>query len=174
MTLRGRGRSIVLPPWAILRHVVNHSSYHRGQVASKLKRFGIEQSATDLLFWGHRAVGGASVSGATQRGLVVVVLGKSERVDSASASGSPGQETAGRAGRGQEVIGSVRSGRLVATWRAGAEDGSTGVADPAGPTQSRRRLSLGRSVSRIPRIDGKFPWRSPVGAPVSPSSCLPN
>ncbi len=51
MTLRGRGRSIVLPPWAILRHVVNHSSYHRGQVASKLKRFGIEQPATDLLFW---------------------------------------------------------------------------------------------------------------------------
>jgi uncharacterized damage-inducible protein DinB len=51
MTLRGRGRTIVLPPWAILRHVVNHSSYHRGQVASKLKRFGIEQPATDLLFW---------------------------------------------------------------------------------------------------------------------------
>jgi uncharacterized damage-inducible protein DinB len=51
MTLRGRGRSMVLPPWAILRHVVNHSSYHRGQVASKLKRFGIEQPATDLLFW---------------------------------------------------------------------------------------------------------------------------
>jgi len=42
---------MVLPPWAILRHVVNHSSYHRGQVASKLKRFGIEQPATDLLFW---------------------------------------------------------------------------------------------------------------------------
>jgi len=51
MTFRGRGRTIVLPPWAILRHVVNHSSYHRGQVASKLKRFGVEQPATDLLFW---------------------------------------------------------------------------------------------------------------------------
>ncbi len=51
MTLRGRGRSMVLPPWAILRHVVNHSSYHRGQAASKLKRFGVEQPATDLLFW---------------------------------------------------------------------------------------------------------------------------
>ncbi len=51
MTLRGRGRTLVLPPWVILRHVVNHSSYHRGQVASKLKRFGIEQPATDLLFW---------------------------------------------------------------------------------------------------------------------------
>jgi len=51
MTPRGRGRTVVLPPWAILRHVVNHSSYHRGQVASKLKRFGIEQPATDLLCW---------------------------------------------------------------------------------------------------------------------------
>jgi len=51
MTLRGAGRTIVLPPWTILRHVVNHSSYHRGQVASKLKRCGIEQPATDLLFW---------------------------------------------------------------------------------------------------------------------------
>lgn len=51
MTLRGAGRTIVLPPWAILRHVVNHSSYHRGQVASKLKRYGVEQPATDLVFW---------------------------------------------------------------------------------------------------------------------------
>jgi hypothetical protein len=24
----------------MLRHIVNHSTYHRGQVASKLKRFG--------------------------------------------------------------------------------------------------------------------------------------
>ncbi len=50
-TFRGRGRVAVLPPWAVLRHVVNHSTYHRGQVASKLKRFGIEQPATDLVFW---------------------------------------------------------------------------------------------------------------------------
>jgi hypothetical protein len=50
----------------------------------------------------------------------------------------------------------ARSRRLMATRRAGAEDGSTGVADPAGPTQSRGRLSLGRPVSRITRIDGEF------------------
>jgi uncharacterized damage-inducible protein DinB len=36
---------------ALLRHIVNHSSYHRGQVASKLKRFGIEQPNTDFFFW---------------------------------------------------------------------------------------------------------------------------
>ena len=51
MTLRGGGRSAVLPPWAVLRHVVNHATYHRGQIASKLKRFGIEQPATDFIFW---------------------------------------------------------------------------------------------------------------------------
>jgi uncharacterized damage-inducible protein DinB len=51
LTLRAIGRSFTLPRWAILRHVVNHSSYHRGQVASKLKRFGVEQSITDFFWW---------------------------------------------------------------------------------------------------------------------------
>jgi uncharacterized damage-inducible protein DinB len=50
-TYSRRGRTAVLPPWVVLRHVVNHSTYHRGQVASKLKRFGIEQPATDFVFW---------------------------------------------------------------------------------------------------------------------------
>jgi len=40
-----------LPFWAVLRHVVNHASYHRGQVAVKLKRLGVEPPATDLVFW---------------------------------------------------------------------------------------------------------------------------
>jgi uncharacterized damage-inducible protein DinB len=51
ITLRAIGRSFTLPRWAILRHIVNHSSYHRGQIASKLKRFGIEQSITDFFWW---------------------------------------------------------------------------------------------------------------------------
>ncbi len=51
LTLRAIGRTFTLPRWAILRHVVNHSSYHRGQVASKLKRFGIEQPITDFFWW---------------------------------------------------------------------------------------------------------------------------
>jgi uncharacterized damage-inducible protein DinB len=51
LTLRAIGRTFTLPRWAILRHIVNHSSYHRGQVASKLKRFGIEQQITDLFWW---------------------------------------------------------------------------------------------------------------------------
>ena len=51
LTLRAIGRTFTLPRWAILRHIVNHSSYHRGQVASKLKRFGIEQPNTDFFWW---------------------------------------------------------------------------------------------------------------------------
>jgi uncharacterized damage-inducible protein DinB len=51
VTLRRRMRTVTLPPWAVLRHVVNHTTYHRGQVASKLKRFGIQQAETDFVFW---------------------------------------------------------------------------------------------------------------------------
>ena len=51
LTLRRSGRTATLPPWAMLRHIVNHSTYHRGQVASKLKRFGIELPITDFFFW---------------------------------------------------------------------------------------------------------------------------
>lgn len=49
--LSRRGRTAVLPPWVVLRHVVNHTTYHRGQVASKLKRFGVQQPETDLVYW---------------------------------------------------------------------------------------------------------------------------
>jgi uncharacterized damage-inducible protein DinB len=51
LTLRAIGRTFTLPRWAMLRHIVNHSSYHRGQIASKLKRFGIEPPNTDFFFW---------------------------------------------------------------------------------------------------------------------------
>ena len=51
LTLRRRAYTATLPPWALLRHIVNHSTYHRGQVASKLKRFGIEQPVSDFFFW---------------------------------------------------------------------------------------------------------------------------
>lgn len=51
LTLRWPGGTATLPQWALLRHIVNHSSYHRGQIASKLKRFGVEQPNTDFFFW---------------------------------------------------------------------------------------------------------------------------
>jgi uncharacterized damage-inducible protein DinB len=48
---RRTGEALTMPPWVILRHVVNHTTYHRGQVASKLKRFGVQQAETDLVWW---------------------------------------------------------------------------------------------------------------------------
>jgi uncharacterized damage-inducible protein DinB len=51
LRLRAIGRTFTLPRWAMPRHIVNHSSYHRGQVASKLKRLGVEQPNTDFFFW---------------------------------------------------------------------------------------------------------------------------
>ena len=50
-TFSRRGRTAVLPPWAVLRHVVNHGTYHRGQVASKLKRLGVEPPMPDFAWW---------------------------------------------------------------------------------------------------------------------------
>ena len=51
VTYSRRGRTATLPPWVVLRHVVNHTTYHRGQVASKLKRFGVQQAETDFVYW---------------------------------------------------------------------------------------------------------------------------
>ena len=45
------GQEATLPLWAVYRHVVNHDTYHRGQVASKLRRFGVEPPITDLALW---------------------------------------------------------------------------------------------------------------------------
>jgi uncharacterized damage-inducible protein DinB len=56
VTLQRRGRTVTMPPWAVLRHIVNHTTYHRGQVASKLKRFGIQQPETDFVFWVYEQV----------------------------------------------------------------------------------------------------------------------
>jgi uncharacterized damage-inducible protein DinB len=45
----GKGASV--PVWAVLRHVVNHATYHRGQVAAKLRLLGFDPPVTDLVFW---------------------------------------------------------------------------------------------------------------------------
>ena len=46
-----KGVTYTVPLWAALRHVVNHETYHRGQVASKLKRLGVEAPITDFIYW---------------------------------------------------------------------------------------------------------------------------
>jgi uncharacterized damage-inducible protein DinB len=46
-----QGQEVVLPLWAVFRHVVNHATYHRGQIASKIKLLGGQPPATDLVYW---------------------------------------------------------------------------------------------------------------------------
>ncbi len=47
--LQGKERTALF--WAVLRHVVNHASYHRGQISSMLRRVGGKPVATDMVFW---------------------------------------------------------------------------------------------------------------------------
>jgi uncharacterized damage-inducible protein DinB len=56
VTFARRNWSVTLPPWVVLRHIVNHTTYHRGQVASKLKRFGIQQAETDMVYFAKELV----------------------------------------------------------------------------------------------------------------------
>jgi len=44
-----QGAESQLPLWQIVLHVVNHGSYHRGQVATMLRQSGIKPPGTDLL-----------------------------------------------------------------------------------------------------------------------------
>ena len=37
--------------WQIFRHIVNHGTYHRGQVANMLRQLGVKPPTTDLLYW---------------------------------------------------------------------------------------------------------------------------
>lgn len=45
------GETFASPLWRLLRHVVNHSSYHRGQVVGMLRQLGGQGVATDLVMW---------------------------------------------------------------------------------------------------------------------------
>lgn len=39
------------PFWQVVLHVVNHGSYHRGQLATLMRQSGIQPSATDLILF---------------------------------------------------------------------------------------------------------------------------
>jgi uncharacterized damage-inducible protein DinB len=45
------GQELTLPLWAVFRHVVNHATYHRGQIAAKFGRLGATPAKTDLVVW---------------------------------------------------------------------------------------------------------------------------
>ena len=46
-----KGEEKAAPLWTVLRHTVNHATYHRGQAAAMLKRLGGAPIATDLVRW---------------------------------------------------------------------------------------------------------------------------
>ena len=46
-----RGQAFQQPLWQPLRHVVNHSSYHRGQIVTMLRQLGAEAVSTDLILF---------------------------------------------------------------------------------------------------------------------------
>lgn len=45
------GRPYSSPLWRAMQHVVNHSSYHRGQIAAMLRQVGATPQATDLMLY---------------------------------------------------------------------------------------------------------------------------
>lgn len=46
-----RGATYTQPLWQLVIHLVNHSSYHRGQVVSLLRQMGYEPPPTDLSYY---------------------------------------------------------------------------------------------------------------------------
>jgi len=58
-----RGETFSCPLWQPLLQLVNHSTYHRGQVASQLRQLGYQAPQSDLIrFLLERAAGGSGAS----------------------------------------------------------------------------------------------------------------
>ena len=47
------GQAFRSPIWQMVQHVVNHGTYHRGQVATLLRQLGAKAASTDLIVF-HR------------------------------------------------------------------------------------------------------------------------
>lgn len=48
-TTKGEPQSA--PHWQMLQHLVNHQTYHRGQVTTMLRQLGAQATSTDLIFF---------------------------------------------------------------------------------------------------------------------------
>lgn len=44
-----RGNQYTQPLWQQMQHLINHSTYHRGQVVTLLRQLGVKPVATDLI-----------------------------------------------------------------------------------------------------------------------------
>jgi uncharacterized damage-inducible protein DinB len=45
------GNDFAQPLWHLLRHMVNHSTYHRGQITTMLRQLGRDAVSTDLVLY---------------------------------------------------------------------------------------------------------------------------
>lgn len=52
-----RGNAYATPLWQMMQHVVNHSTYHRGQVITMLRQLGAKPVATDLIAYYRQQAG---------------------------------------------------------------------------------------------------------------------
>jgi uncharacterized damage-inducible protein DinB len=46
-----KGETWTYPLWQMLQHLVNHSTYHRGQITTMLRQLGAEPATTDFLVY---------------------------------------------------------------------------------------------------------------------------
>jgi uncharacterized damage-inducible protein DinB len=46
-----QGVDVQVPRWVVLRHFVNHATYHRGQLASMLRMLNQKPPSTDFTVW---------------------------------------------------------------------------------------------------------------------------
>jgi uncharacterized damage-inducible protein DinB len=48
------GKPNEAPLWQLVQHVVNHATYHRGQVTTLFRLLGVKPVSTDLVFWDRK------------------------------------------------------------------------------------------------------------------------
>jgi uncharacterized damage-inducible protein DinB len=54
-----KGNAFSNPMWQMLQHLVNHGTYHRGQITTMLRQLGATPSITDLIAFYREQVGRA-------------------------------------------------------------------------------------------------------------------
>ena len=57
-----RGNDHATPLWQMMQHVVNHSAYHPGQIATMLRQLGAKPAPTDLIVYYRECVGQANAA----------------------------------------------------------------------------------------------------------------
>lgn len=48
------GKAYEAPLWQLIQHVVNHSTYHRGQVTTLFRLLGVKPVSTDMVLWDRK------------------------------------------------------------------------------------------------------------------------